>query len=181
MKMIAKMTGQQYRAAYECRANKDVRYYLNGIHINTEHDEVVTTNGHIMYVAKIEMIDESVHTDFIFEGVKILASVTEVEVHEYDSESILLITIDRNFNKVQHVCKLIDGRFPAYKEVINSNGKNERKPYTEFSFDATYVNIIQKVFGKVPVHFDSPNNNSAFRVSVGDTTKGLMIMMPCKV
>lgn len=47
-----KMTVRQVRAILKVAANKDVRFYLNGIHLDAETNSVVATNGHMLVVAR---------------------------------------------------------------------------------------------------------------------------------
>lgn len=42
------------RAAICCSANKDVRYYLNGVFLHSSKDRIMATDGHLLFVGHLE-------------------------------------------------------------------------------------------------------------------------------
>lgn len=179
--LIGTMTGQQYRSAFACKASKDVRYYLDGIFISAEHGQAVATNGRMLYYSDIEAGD--LIKDVIFEAVKIPASVSFVTISEYSDDNNVLLTLYGKSNQLvsQHICKIIDGRYPDYKAII-PNGADALTGFNTFSFDALYLAKLQVIFGKEPVTFKMANNTRCARVySSAHANMGEAILMPCRV
>ena len=107
-------------------ANQDVRYYLNGMSIETESQEIrsVATDGHRLAICKIA--DESlalpsrqviVPRKGILEIIRLLDPVEE-EIQVYLGSNHIRI-ID---NEYSFTSKLVDGRFPDYRRVLPRNG-----------------------------------------------------------
>ncbi|WP_448550147.1 DNA polymerase III subunit beta [Thalassotalea fusca] len=107
-------------------ANQDVRYYLNGMSIETEGHEIrsVATDGHRLAICKIS--NEAlqlpnrqviVPRKGILEIIRLLDPVEE-EVHIYLGSNHIRI-IDEEFS---FTSKLVDGRFPDYRRVLPRNG-----------------------------------------------------------
>lgn len=107
-------------------ANQDVRYYLNGMSIESEGNEIrsVATDGHRLAICKISNDSLSlpvrqviVPRKGILEIIRLLAPVDE-EVQVYLSPNHIRI-IDTDFS---FTSKLVDGRFPDYRRVLPRNG-----------------------------------------------------------
>jgi len=107
-------------------ANQDVRYYLNGMSIETEGCEIrsVATDGHRLAICKI--LNESLNLPArqvivprkgILEIIRLLDPIDE-EVQIYLGSNHIRI-IDHNFS---FTSKLVDGRFPDYRRVLPRNG-----------------------------------------------------------
>jgi DNA polymerase-3 subunit beta len=107
-------------------ANQDVRYYLNGMSIETEGNEIrsVATDGHRLAICKIR--NESltlpsrqviVPRKGILEIIRLLDPVEE-DVQIYLGSNHVRI-IDTLFS---FTSKLVDGRFPDYRRVLPRNG-----------------------------------------------------------
>ena len=107
-------------------ANQDVRYYLNGMSIETEGNEIrsVATDGHRLAICKISNEELQLPTrqvivprKGILEIIRLLDPVDE-EVHIYLGSNHIRI-IDDEFS---FTSKLVDGRFPDYRRVLPRNG-----------------------------------------------------------
>ena len=107
-------------------ANQDVRYYLNGMSIETEGNEIrsVATDGHRLAICKITKENLNlparqviVPRKGILEIIRLLDPVEE-EVQIYLGSNHIRI-IDRLFS---FTSKLVDGRFPDYRRVLPRNG-----------------------------------------------------------
>jgi DNA polymerase-3 subunit beta len=103
-------------------ANQDVRYYLNGMSIETENDEIrsVATDGHRLAICKIGVEDISLPTrqvivprKGILEIIRLLDPIEE-EVSVFLGSNHIRI-IDKEFS---FTSKLVDGRFPDYRRVL---------------------------------------------------------------
>ena len=107
-------------------ANQDVRYYLNGMSIETEGNEIrsVATDGHRLAICKIAKENLNLPTrqvivprKGILEIIRLLSPVEE-EVQIYLGSNHIRI-IDNLFS---FTSKLVDGRFPDYRRVLPRNG-----------------------------------------------------------
>ncbi|PCI51670.1 MAG: DNA polymerase III subunit beta [Gammaproteobacteria bacterium] len=107
-------------------ANQDVRYYLNGMSIESEGNEIrsVATDGHRLAICKITNDSLAlparqviVPRKGILEIIRLLSPVDE-EVNIYlGSNHIRIIDTEFSFTS-----KLVDGRFPDYRRVLPRNG-----------------------------------------------------------
>lgn len=107
-------------------ANQDVRYYLNGMSIETEGNEIrsVATDGHRLAICKIANDSLTlparqviVPRKGILEIIRLLDPIDE-EVQIYLGSNHIRI-IDTHFS---FTSKLVDGRFPDYRRVLPRNG-----------------------------------------------------------
>lgn len=107
-------------------ANQDVRYYLNGMSIESEGNEIrsVATDGHRLAICKIQ--NESfalparqviVPRKGILEIIRLLAPVEENVQVFLGANHIRIIDTEFSFTS-----KLVDGRFPDYRRVLPRNG-----------------------------------------------------------
>jgi len=107
-------------------ANQDVRYYLNGMSIESEGNEIrsVATDGHRLAICKISneylSLPERqviVPRKGILEIIRLLAPVDESVQIFLGSNHIRIIDVEFSFTS-----KLVDGRFPDYRRVLPRNG-----------------------------------------------------------
>jgi DNA polymerase III subunit beta len=107
-------------------ANQDVRYYLNGMSIETEGNEIrsVATDGHRLAICKIsnEQLNLParqviVPRKGILEIIRLLDPVEEEIQVFLGSNHIRIIDTEFSFTS-----KLVDGRFPDYRRVLPRNG-----------------------------------------------------------
>mgnify|MGYP005810286099 FL=1 len=107
-------------------ANQDVRYYLNGMSIESEGNEIrsVATDGHRLAICKISNDSLTlparqviVPRKGILEIIRLLAPVDESVQIFLGSNHIRIIDTEFSFTS-----KLVDGRFPDYRRVLPRNG-----------------------------------------------------------
>jgi len=107
-------------------ANQDVRYYLNGMSIESEGNEIrsVATDGHRLAICKISNESLSlparqviVPRKGILEIIRLLAPVDEKVQVYLGTNHIRIVDIEFSFTS-----KLVDGRFPDYRRVLPRNG-----------------------------------------------------------
>ena len=107
-------------------ANQDVRYYLNGMSIETEGKEIrsVATDGHRLAICKISNDSLAlpnrqviVPRKGILEIIRLLDPVDEHVQVFLGSNHIRIID-----NEFSFTSKLVDGRFPDYRRVLPRNG-----------------------------------------------------------
>ncbi len=111
-------------------AAQDVRYYLNGLLLLLDGTELraVATDGHRLAYASMPLADGIAGTQ---RQELILPRKTVLELNRLlaDSDEPLLIELATNqirfqFNNINLVSKLIDGKFPDYERVIPATLKN---------------------------------------------------------
>ncbi|GLX78498.1 DNA polymerase III subunit beta [Thalassotalea insulae] len=107
-------------------ANQDVRYYLNGMSIETEGNEIrsVATDGHRLAICKLAIENLElpnrqviVPRKGILEIIRLLDPVEEEVQVFLGSNHIRIIDSEFSFTS-----KLVDGRFPDYRRVLPRNG-----------------------------------------------------------
>lgn len=117
------LTHNQLKAALLFAANKDVRYYLNGVLFNGETGELVATDGHRIIVVKTSWRGESkciIPRGLIEKALKITKADEVIEL-EYD-EAHKLITLHGLFDSA------IDGKYPDYSHALPDNKDLVRSP-----------------------------------------------------
>lgn len=116
-------------------ASNDVRYYLNGLCLDITNDSltVVGTDGHRLALANIntDELDEPILQTALTDSKLVIIptkAVAEILRNIDASDDLITIVIDDNKIKVVFsksltlVSKLIDGRYPNYKDVIPKPG-----------------------------------------------------------
>ena len=107
-------------------ANQDVRYYLNGMSIETEGNDIrsIATDGHRLALCKISSDELSlpsrqviVPRKGIMEIIRLLAPVDDYIKVYLGANHIRIIDQEFSFTS-----KLVDGRFPDYRRVLPRNG-----------------------------------------------------------
>lgn len=105
-------------------ANQDVRYFLNGMLLETEGKTLraVSTDGHRMAVASIELETESANQQIILprKGVIELMRLLD-KPDEQVHIQIGSANLRASLNQFVFTSKLVDGRFPDYRRVIPQN------------------------------------------------------------
>lgn len=107
-------------------ANQDVRYYLNGMSLESESNEIrsVATDGHRLAICKISNDSFElparqviVPRKGILEIIRLLDPVDEKITVYLGSNHLRIIDAEFSFTS-----KLVDGRFPDYRRVLPRNG-----------------------------------------------------------
>jgi DNA polymerase-3 subunit beta len=101
-------------------AQQDVRYYLNGLLLETSSTRVraVATDGHRLALCDISIINQDVTSTQV-----IVPRKGVMELHRLLGSGDVTIAIGSNhiratLDGIQFTSKLIDGRFPDYERVI---------------------------------------------------------------
>lgn len=111
-----------------CVAQQDVRYYLNGILVETTDSRLnlVATDGHRLALSTIEakLAHETKHIILPRKGVSELLRLLT------DSEEEITVVFNANqfqcnFGNTVFKSRLIDGRFPSYSKVIPRQGDKQ--------------------------------------------------------
>ena len=115
-------------------AQQDVRYYLNGLLVESEGNKLraVATDGHRLAISDTDLTDPR-------DGKKqvILPRKGVIELQRLlDKKGSIEVLLGSNhirvkFDDVCFTSKLIDGNFPEYQRVIPANPENKLKVNTE--------------------------------------------------
>jgi DNA polymerase-3 subunit beta len=108
-------------------AQQDVRYYLNGLLLETEGKKLraVATDGHRLALSEIELDAPAARDEQVIVPRKGILELNRL----LDGESDVSISLGTNHVRVQIdgvrlTSKLIDGRFPEYARVIPNQPRN---------------------------------------------------------
>ena len=108
-------------------AQQDVRYYLNGLLLETEGKRLraVATDGHRLAVAEVQLAKAASKNSQVIVPRKGVIELNRL----LESGDVLTVVLGSNHVRVdlpgvQLTSKLIDGRFPDYERVIPSNPPN---------------------------------------------------------
>ncbi len=109
-------------------AQQDVRYYLNGMLLETggKHVRTVATDGHRLALCQAELDGASLEEQQVIVPRK---GVLELQ-RLMSGEGVLNVELGANHVRIQldgirFTSKLIDGRFPEYDRVIPKDSSNE--------------------------------------------------------
>ena len=105
-------------------ANQDVRYFLNGMLLETEGKTLraVSTDGHRMAVASIELETESATQQIILPRKGVMELMRLLDKPEAPvTIQIGSANLRAQLNQFIFTSKLVDGRFPDYRRVIPQN------------------------------------------------------------
>ena len=130
------------RAAQQCQAKQDVRFYLNGTCL-TSSGLVLGTNGHLLFSANGGFKMSADHILWIDGIVPNGMDATFEPLNE--TEGIVRLNCPHNKKdpKVMYY-KTIDGKFPDARKILP---KNPVEATTSISLQAKYVAMVSKVFG----------------------------------
>ena len=108
-------------------ANQDVRYFLNGLFIDIEGDQLraVATDGHRLALSSVTLA-EPVAFESIIVPRKGIVELTRL-LDQPDAQVTLEVgqaNIRVNVNQFTFTSKLIDGRFPDYRRVMPKAANN---------------------------------------------------------
>jgi DNA polymerase-3 subunit beta len=111
-------------------AQQDVRYYLNGLLLETDkqHLRAVATDGHRLALSEIDLLGDVVRGEQLIVPRKGVLELNRL----LDGDGEVQLLLGPNHIRVQLegirlTSKLIDGRFPDYSRVVPSEPKNVLK------------------------------------------------------
>jgi DNA polymerase-3 subunit beta len=125
IKLTQKVFKELIGKAYYSMAVQDIRYYLNGLLIISENNQlsVVATDGHRLAFSGV-----TIESDLGAKKEIILPRKTVMELQRLLSETDDELKIDLNdtqirfsFNNTELTSKLVEGKFPDYQKVIPQN------------------------------------------------------------
>lgn len=135
------------RAAMCCQAEHDVRYYLNGFHVNSER--VAANDGHRLFVCYSETWSDPFKNKFPDKGliISLEGSVPKRGYYAdftFYSDDMGICEFRKSNKKFIRRCtfSIIDGKFPDINKVVP---KGERKSVTNIGFNGNYLADIGKI------------------------------------
>lgn len=188
-----------WRAANLAKAKKDVRYYLNAVHIG--NGRIEGSNGHVAYVAdftNMEMpeLSESItndhSVDLIIEPKNKIPTSTKARNIQYvriitrESDAVIEYINDYDQVVAMDIALLIDAKYPnikrledaLYKQDVVQGGIGVRTEYLE---------LVRKISGKGLHHVEmqtrGPESAILFKfkkIDLIDMTE-ILLVMPCSL
>jgi len=163
---------KRLKAVMVCASKNDVRYYLNGLHIDSKH--VTGTDGHRMarftHNQAIDGLDVIIPRFTIPAGTEYVSLDVDPEKQE--------TTISIGFKTkpaIKSILSNIDGRYPDVDRVIPDTA-SKRETHS-FSFNPALITDVQKARGSIGCTVSNPDaENSAYTVSLADEFLQLVIM-----
>lgn len=169
---MIKINKPEFLSALLCAAKNDVRYYLNGVCVDSE-GFVVASDGHRMFVGSASTDQET--TIFSLRG-KAPVKFDHVCI---DTQNKTAVFADANGDAVQMTpVDIIDGRFPDWRRVSNyKEGK-----VSAIGLDLQYLSDAAKAakyFGKRHARIDMQDAASAVHIRLSDNA--FMVVMPTRL
>jgi len=109
-------------------AQQDVRYYLNGLLLVIEGDQikVIATDGHRLGYASIKQKQKTTHQEVILPRKAVIEICRLLD--DVDEEVIINVSPNQvifSFSNIDLTTKVIDGKFPDYTRVIPSSHQKQ--------------------------------------------------------
>jgi len=164
------------RGVMACAAKNDIRYYLKGFHINSEH--VVGTDG--SRIAKFNtphFNGELPENGVIIPSIKIPFSVITVVITIEDDK----ITVDKHLkhNKTTEVYQTIDAKYPLYRKVLADRGKTA---LDKIAFNPALISEVAKATKTTitQIEFTSGGELSLIYVNIPELPEFTFSIMPAR-
>lgn len=135
-------------------AVQDVRYYLNGMSLETQGDKLrcVTTDGHRLALSQMTLENEQLEESQVIIPRK---GVTEILRLIEDIDDNVYVSVGSNHIRIQSnsftfTSKLVDGRFPDYRRVLPKGGDKiivSEKQYLKQAFTRAAILSNEKFRG----------------------------------
>lgn len=178
--MILTISKTSLLSAMIFQAQKDVRYYLNGICFSPDK-KLYATDGHRAFIGEHSTEGVTENVIIAIKGAKF----TKFEKAEIDTDTGLVAYLDENGTRVgAGLCEVVDGRFPDIQRII---AKFESKPTDEIGFNAGYLADLEKAAKLFNPKFCSvkikPNGNTEASIVEFNSAfdKGTVVIMPMRL
>jgi DNA polymerase-3 subunit beta len=193
--MQVNLTLTQLRAALLVAAKGDIRYYLNGVYVESTPDcaRVVATNGHVLYAHDHKVGGNTFTGSFIIPR-SVLEMVTKGTA-KWDGATITIDDIGDSKKQVLN-CSIItgacltpvqftpiEGVFPDYCRVVPET-RGENDALTPAQFNPEYLALwgkVSKVLGsKTGQYYLFPKGNETATVEFHGYPECIGVMMPVR-
>ena len=129
-KMPQKSFKQLISQVHFAMAQQDIRYYLNGMLLVVEGNEVVAvaTDGHRLAYSRVELT-ETINGGGRHEIIIPRKTILECQHLLADTDDVLELSLTANqikfnFGDIELISKLVEGKFPDFQRVIPKGHKN---------------------------------------------------------
>ena len=178
-KTIIEFTGDDLamlRGVMACTAKNDIRYYLKGFHINSEH--VVGTDGSRIAKFNTPHFDgELPEKGVIIPTIKIPFSVHTVIITIEDDT----VTADKysKQGKTTEVYQTIDANYPLYRKVLADRGKTA---LDKVAFNPALISEVAKAIKATitQIEFTAGGELSLIYVNIPDLPEFTFSIMPAR-
>ena len=166
------------RATLVCMGKKDVRYYLNGIHINRDH--IVATDGSRLAMFNTPVPNGGIQDDVkpaIVPPFKVPGSIGKVRIN-VEGERVTIEKYNKKLAMVStEVYQAIDGRYPDYKRVVPESGSKYSSHFIDF--DPSLIADIQKVVkGEQIIRLENNGEDAGMFALFGTMPDLTVVIMP---
>ena len=164
------------RGVMACTAKNDIRYYLKGFHINSEH--VVATDGNRIAKFNTPHQDgELLENGVIIPTIKIPFSVHTVIITIEDDT----ITVDKysKQGKTTEVYQTIEANYPLYRKVLADRGKTA---LDKVAFSPALISEVAKAIKATitQIEFTAGGELSLIYVNIPDLPEFIFSIMPAR-
>lgn len=130
--MSVQIPANVLRAALVCAGSRDVRYYLNGVYVDTRkgaHIDIVSTDGHRMFAHRIdlkEVTPAELRREWILDRndlTDVLKGATSIHLTGVDDGfAVARIMLKKDLRgKRRQLIGMIDGKYPDWTRVLGSS------------------------------------------------------------
>lgn len=173
------------RGLLKVAADKDTRFYLCGVYVDTEHGCLVATDGKAMLLAKQEFdakprpfVIPSKLIKSVLKYTKISAPNIHVSLAEVEGSSLRQIRMDAC--KGFEVAFEVDGRYPEYRRTVPLSPSGADAHYDAVQFAALQegISLVRGKASNQPVEII--RNGTGPGVVAGMTDEALGLLMPMR-
>ena len=170
------------RAARTHAADKDIRYYLQGVHFDLDAGRIVSTDGHRLFVCAGPVvygagtfIMPNTLIDNVLKAIGKKYLYDEVEV-SYASGTIQIKTANGTFSS-----GAVDGKFPEWRRVIPQTVTGEVAQFNpQYLADAQEALAIYQGLKPLNLIFKVAHNGDSPAVCTTGDDSVLVIVMPLR-
>lgn len=175
------------KAAAVVAAKKDVRYYLNGVHIYRAESGKLwleASDGHVAMRSPLPEGSVIQNTQTPFD---IIVPIKDVQL-VVKSQKFVVLNVDYLCFSESIRFKPIDGKYPDTIRVFNQNIMSRNKPADEIAFSAELITQVMKAVSFVagkgssgarwPCKWFMKASTEPMRITAGDAE---FIIMPCRL
>ena len=175
MKVI--INAQAFHAAQQCAADKDVRFYLNGVYLAPNGD-CVGTNGHVAAITP----KAGYFADIPHRLIKIKDAIPAKAMHiELDTDTRVASFIAQNFSEIKRVGYEIETeefRYPDYTRLT----PKKKGSIEVVALAGEYLTLAAKVFrGSKGIRFEFDAQPGGVAVLTTPLNETVMLVMPIRL
>jgi len=179
--------GNHLRALLAVAPQQDVRYYLNGIHLDLEKKIATATDGHRLIQVPIDVVKNPHSTKTVIVGHPIIVprkttktGIIEVGRNpEMPEEVTWTYVAKKSRNRMQSLSKLVDGIYPNIESVKPAE-KDIGAKIDSVSLNPLFLADVALALGASWMTLQSSGEDKAYTVIFGDCEKVYYLVMPMR-